>query len=295
MHIVKSLKNLFFLICWPISYLFYTFFKRNLRVLAYHKVNDPAHFEQQLIFLKKRFKLLSIDELFQLISEKRKIPSRSVVLTFDDGDISLKKNALPLLQKHDLPATVFVITELIGTHKPFWWDHIEAYFKKTEGSNQQGRAKVNQLKKESNTVLTAYRSKVEQEFPMEAEQLTLSDLRIFENAKFSIGNHSHTHPMFNRCTQQEISTELTASKLFFDQVGLPGFRYFVYPNGNADEAAEDQLQEFGIRLAFLFDHQLNKQINPLRISRLKVNDYLDLPEFFAKVSGFHSFLMNRRK
>lgn len=46
------------------------------------------------------------------------------------------ENALPLLKKHNLRVTLFVVTDLINSHmnKPFWWEEIEYYLGKDDGN-----------------------------------------------------------------------------------------------------------------------------------------------------------------
>jgi peptidoglycan/xylan/chitin deacetylase (PgdA/CDA1 family) len=49
---------------------------------------------------------------------------RAVAITFDDGYADNALAALPLLQEHDIPATVFVTTALLGKTRAFWWDEL---------------------------------------------------------------------------------------------------------------------------------------------------------------------------
>ena len=44
----------------------------------------------------------------------------AVALTFDDGFANFASEALPLLREHDIPATVFVVAECVGTSNV--WD-----------------------------------------------------------------------------------------------------------------------------------------------------------------------------
>jgi peptidoglycan/xylan/chitin deacetylase (PgdA/CDA1 family) len=52
------------------------------------------------------------------------LPRRSLVVTFDDGFASILR-ALPILEELDFPATVFVVTQFIESHKPLCWPGYE--------------------------------------------------------------------------------------------------------------------------------------------------------------------------
>jgi peptidoglycan/xylan/chitin deacetylase (PgdA/CDA1 family) len=48
-----------------------------------------------------------------------------VVITFDDGYADNLHNARPLLEKYEVPATVFVTTGGIEQDREFWWDELD--------------------------------------------------------------------------------------------------------------------------------------------------------------------------
>lgn len=104
-------------------------------ILLYHRVATldtdpqllsvtPDHFAEHLEYLSEHYNPISLSELFQAL-KAGKIPDKSVVITFDDGYADNLWNAKPLLEKHGIPATVFVTSGSVGSDREFWWDDLE--------------------------------------------------------------------------------------------------------------------------------------------------------------------------
>lgn len=104
-------------------------------ILLYHRVANletdpqllsvsPGHFAEHLEYISDHYTPISLAELNRAIEEK-KIPDKSVVITFDDGYADNFLNAKPLLEKYDIPATVFVASGYVGSEREFWWDELE--------------------------------------------------------------------------------------------------------------------------------------------------------------------------
>ena len=287
------MRRFFYLILSIFHKIFEFQFRRNLRVLAYHTVTCPERFEEQLRFLDSNFSIIDINQLRDYLFSDKKLPKKPVLITFDDGDISVLEKGLPILQKFRLPSVLFVITGLVDTSKPFWCRNVENSFEKEGKTYKQARAKVKYLKEISNEQRMHYIRSL-QEF--KTKQLSKNQLRFLQKERMYIGNHTNTHPMLNKCTNGEIIKEFQASKDKFVEWELPGYPIFAYPNGNWDKRTERLLVKQEIEMAFLFDHNVNKkEIHPLRISRIAVDSDLELPEFKAKVSGLHPILLNLKK
>lgn len=93
-------------------------------ILMYHYIYDPAappadlngnylastSFDEQLAYLEENgFYFPSYPELKAFIEGSHSLPAKSVVLTFDDGEAGFLNLGVPLLEKHRIPATSFVI------------------------------------------------------------------------------------------------------------------------------------------------------------------------------------------
>lgn len=92
-------------------------------VLMYHSIGDNGvlftvtteDLEKQLAFLKnKKYNVMRLADLIEKLKNKEKIPSKTIVLTFDDAYRDNYLNAFSLLKKYNLPATVFIPTAYVG-------------------------------------------------------------------------------------------------------------------------------------------------------------------------------------
>lgn len=52
------------------------------------------------------------------------LPVRAVAITFDDGNASDLRSALPILQRHHFPATFFITPAWVGTDGYMTWDEV---------------------------------------------------------------------------------------------------------------------------------------------------------------------------
>ncbi len=96
-------------------------------ILMYHSVNpvpnpqikslivSPDTFERQMRFLRQRkYNIMKLEDLAQLVREGRKIPAKTVAITFDDGYQDVYTWAFPVLKKYGIPATLFIIVHEVG-------------------------------------------------------------------------------------------------------------------------------------------------------------------------------------
>jgi peptidoglycan/xylan/chitin deacetylase (PgdA/CDA1 family) len=104
----------------------------------YHRIADteidphdlcvsPRHFAEQLAVLAQRYTLLSLPQCEEAVRQGR-LPRHVAVITFDDGYADNLHVAKPLLERHGLPATLFITTGQINNPREFWWDELEKVF-----------------------------------------------------------------------------------------------------------------------------------------------------------------------
>ncbi|MBV8453542.1 MAG: polysaccharide deacetylase family protein, partial [Deltaproteobacteria bacterium] len=111
-------------------------------ILMYHKIGElpldpwglavsPSHFAEHLEILCKHGWPLHLAQAVRALQHKR-LTDRTLVVTFDDGYANNFHNAAPLLERYDVPATVFVTTGYIGGAREFWWDALEGILLRPE-------------------------------------------------------------------------------------------------------------------------------------------------------------------
>jgi peptidoglycan/xylan/chitin deacetylase (PgdA/CDA1 family) len=95
-------------------------------VLMYHSIADhkeskyaylstPVNIFNMMIsyLFEHRYNTITLDELYNYLSTGERLPPKPIVITFDDGYLDNWVNAFPILKKHGMKATVFVVPEFV--------------------------------------------------------------------------------------------------------------------------------------------------------------------------------------
>ena len=107
-----------------------------MRILSAHRVIDEkselsdydkldlergclslAEFEQRIIYLKKHYNFIRLEDYITALEDGSTIEENAVVLTFDDGFKDVINSAYPLLKKYNVPFSIFVTTGMVGHDK----------------------------------------------------------------------------------------------------------------------------------------------------------------------------------
>jgi peptidoglycan/xylan/chitin deacetylase (PgdA/CDA1 family) len=135
---------------------------------------------------------------------------KRAVITFDDGYQDNIENALPILQKFNAPATLFVITGDVGKRKVVW---------KEAGEN------------------------------LPADLLDWNSLRSLVNLGWEIGSHAHAHVHLARYPEFEQRVHISKSIAEIRKnLGIKPVS-FAYPYGSFNEITKKSLHEQGIKYA----------------------------------------------
>ncbi|MFL6763783.1 MAG: polysaccharide deacetylase family protein [Sphingomicrobium sp.] len=103
-------------------------------ILMYHRIAyetfdpwglavAPDKFAGQLSWLAKHRTLMPLPD-FVTLHRRGELRGDAVAVTFDDGYACTATVAAPLLDRYEVPATIFIPAGLIGHARLFWWDEL---------------------------------------------------------------------------------------------------------------------------------------------------------------------------
>ncbi len=161
--------------------------KNKIFVIYYHKILPKfgfdvyyKTFDLELKIIKKLFNVISLEEAYWYITEKKQPEKPSIVITFDDGYADNFVYAYPLLKKHQLKATIFPVSSRILREDKVR-PTLEDYWK--------GRVSFNELYRPKTMAQANY------EFLTKGwcnDFLTISELNKMKDV-FEIGGHAKIH------------------------------------------------------------------------------------------------------
>ena len=163
-----------------------------------HRANycDRGRFARQMYLIARLgYRVLDLDTALACLAGERPTPPRALVLTFDDAYDNFYDHALPMLQSHGFPATVYAISGWIGRRAE--------WFAKDPG-------------RPIPSLMSAAR------------------LREIHAAGMTVGSHTANHVEARRGRARPSSAELADSKAALEDLLGAEVRHLCYPFGSFD-------------------------------------------------------------
>lgn len=229
-------------------------------VLMYHRVGQaanaweakycvsPERFASHMKALQKRdLRACTIEDFVAWLGGQAALPDGAFVLTFDDGFRGVYEHAFPVLSAMGWPATVFLVSGLLGKHDQW-----------TASENPGGKT-----------------------YPL----LGLREIDKMARGGFSFQSHSRTHPDLTKLTGIALTDELMgARKDLEDLLGRP-VPYVAYPYGRYNEDVLGATQAAGYTAAFSVQPGFNRRdVDRYRIRRLDIFGTDTAPALLRKVA-----------
>lgn len=275
-----------------------------LLVLTYHDVSDPISFEAQMSFLAANYNAVHMTDVLKAFcaaapaqapgraprhdgpmggdnapgagafssSLPPLLPPRALLITFDDAYRSFAEYAWPIMQRYNLPATLFVATAFPDApDNVFWWDRLEEALARTPrrddldspagklplATEAQRDDALKQLKRYlwqlPQTELLAWVHEICARLGVEESHsrvLSWEALRCLKREGVTLAPHSRSHPDMSRLSRQEAQEEIAAS--FADLQRETGSvpPVFAYPGGHYNQETMRAAAHENVLLAF---------------------------------------------
>lgn len=190
-------------------------------ILMYHILGTPLseweskycclaqRFSEQMAWLKSHHHPIGLDQLLAGLDGKMPLPEKAVAVTFDDGFAVTFEQGLPILQRYEIPATMFVVAGRIGADND--WMHRRGHPKRPLMNNVQ--------------------------------------IKEMAAAGVTIGSHTMTHPRLPDIAPSQVEEELLQSRMVLEDMLGREVRYFAYPFGLLNDPIRDAAARTGYMAA----------------------------------------------
>jgi peptidoglycan/xylan/chitin deacetylase (PgdA/CDA1 family) len=256
-------------------------------------------FRRILLYIKRSYRAMTVSELFEVKSSIGSYPKNAVAITFDDGYENFYDLAWPLLREFNLPATVFVVPDLINNQKWLWFDrfiYIGDALRKVFSEN-----KVKNLMAEMKRQTAEQREKLLGEFarnfgvsipeqaPAQFRLMSWDMLKKLSRSKLiEVGSHTLSHPILANESDEKAWVEIYESKNIIETKLGVLCKSFCYPNGLRNDYRIDQVGMVrragyvcGIAAHFGF---VTSKSNLFALPRID-GDHVDMYSFYKCISG----------
>ena len=251
--------------------------RHRIAILLYHDPK-PTVFEKHIAYLSRHYTIISLDTLVAAIHQQdfSQIPSKSVVITIDDGhanNIAL----LPIFKRYGVRPTLYVCSQIVNSHRHFWF--------KVAG---QSKAEKERLKRIPNTerltrLIAATDFEPEKAYP-DRQALDMTEMKEMA-AHVDFQPHTRFHPILPRCTEMECQQEISGSKTDLESLLGIECSHFSYPNGDYTEREIEIVKTSGFRSARTTDLGWNTlDTPPYRLKAIPITDDAGITLFRAELT-----------
>jgi peptidoglycan/xylan/chitin deacetylase (PgdA/CDA1 family) len=186
------------------------------------------------------YRPMTVSKLVSTLRSKKALPPRTVAVTFDDGLRDFLTAAMPILRRHNFPATLYVVSGCVGQ---------TSHWLKTLGEG--GR-------------------------PM----LTWQELRELSSAGIEIGAHTASHPQLDVLPSTKAFAEIHGSKCMLEDHLGQSVESFAYPHGYSSRSTRRLVRDAGFTSACRVRHALSSTTeDPYALSRIIMTSSIGTGEF----------------
>ena len=306
--------------------LHWAFFRDRITIVMYHGVVraplevpdrcfvDEQSFIQQVEYLKRDFDVIPLSEVVDRL-RNRQVRRPTAAITFDDGYQNNYDVAWPVLRAAGLPATIFLVTDLIDTDDMVWSCRLHRAVTETRksefewaqsrfdlrGSAARAQAAValkrrlktlkpQHLAAELEAMLRALGDVPDRPAERESPFRMLNREAIIDmshSGLIDFGAHTCSHPILSLLSESNCRREIAESVAAVAQFTGRSCTLFAYPNGRTQDYSArvlDAVAAAGIRTAVTTVTRPNDAETPaLELGRYSVPRDMSPGDFQATV------------
>jgi len=266
----------------------------------------PETFARHCAWLEEYFRVLPLHEVVERLGGGRPLPPGACAITFDDGWRDNHDHALPELRRRGLPATVFVVTDRIGTEGAFWPDEVCLRIASLEPSERRRLAAelgAPPYRNPLEAVLVHLKGQPEADRQKALERLeaggTGPDLRErvlldwdelerMASDGVDVESHGATHAMLTGLCADDLERELGSAREKLRERGHSRHGLLAYPFGSWDRRVAEATAGLGYRAGFTGVPGLaSSSEEAMALPRLAVHDDVSRTraEFLFRIPG----------
>jgi peptidoglycan/xylan/chitin deacetylase (PgdA/CDA1 family) len=227
-------------------------------VLLYHRVgpeDDPAYqplslveFHRHLDIVTSMYEVVPLDVLVRRSQAGRSLRGLCSV-TFDDGYRDFLENAYPVLERRQVPATHFLVSDCVDTGQPTWNYRLNRLLPFLRPRAGGWKAWLGSL---SRTAREEWLAQLEEQHPISAgaAMIRATDLDLVDDRLVGWGSHSTSHAVLGGVSPEVATDEVERSRSRLRELGAGAMTLFAYPNGSHSATARRAVSAAGYQAAF---------------------------------------------
>lgn len=212
-------------------------------ILMYHIIDTPqaasetkyccpaTMFERHMRLLAESGRAVGLPQLLDALDGRGECPNDAIAVTFDDGFTVTHEQALPILQRHGIPATMFLLSNRVAGHNDW----------------MTGRG-----------------------FPRR-ELMSREQMLEMGRAGVTLGSHTRHHARLREVDAAGLENEIAGSKAELEDLLGQEVAYFAYPFGQYTQAGRDMAEKAGYRAACSTRSGFNNhEVDRFQLRRIEV-------------------------
>lgn len=300
--------------------------RNEVYAICLHRVSDdfaPGYppmktemFSKLMEYVNQNFEVISLKEINDV--KPKSSSKKKLLITFDDGYLDFKTNALPILNKYNFPVTVNLITDVLKNGDSHWTQKLSSIVENIEQQALQKylkeqydfeiknthsiekialeifhnwkRCSIDEIESRIKLLMASFQIDKSIFIPM----MKWNDIKeISSNFKnVSWGSHTQTHLNLADChNEKALTNEIVISKQILENELKTPINTFAFPNGDYTLEAFKIAKNHYDYILLTEEHKPKYKGVALETTYFRDQLYYNsLSENIMKIYGFHRLL-----